>query len=50
MSKPNPLWPSGNLSALVMDGETVKLRLLAERAESGSVVHCDWVRFTTKVK
>ncbi len=33
-------------SALVLDGGEVKLRLLAERVETKSVVHIDWVRFT----
>lgn len=32
--------------ALVLDGNTVKLRLTAERAHSGSLVHVDWLRFT----
>lgn len=34
-------------SALVLDGSEVKLRLLAERAETKTPVHVDWVRFTT---
>lgn len=34
-------------TALVLDGNEVKLRLQAERDASGSVVHVDWVRFTT---
>lgn len=33
-------------SALVLDGGEVKLRLQAERLETKSVVHVDWVRFT----
>ncbi len=33
-------------SLLVLDGSQVKLRLLAERQESGQMVHVDWVRFT----
>lgn len=33
-------------SALVVDGEQVKLRLLAERHASQTPVHVDWVRFT----
>jgi phage replication initiation protein len=37
-------------SPLVLDGETVKLRLEAERTESGNSVHVDWVRFTTRLK
>ena len=35
-----------NLSALVLDGETVKLRLQAERSEGRGLVHVDWLRFT----
>ena len=34
-------------SSLVLDGSEVKLRLMAERRETKSVVHIDWVRFTT---
>lgn len=37
--------PAG--SVLVLDGSEVKLRLLAERQATKSVVHVDWVRFTT---
>lgn len=33
-------------SPLVLDGDQVKLRLLAERTESKTHVHVDWVRFT----
>lgn len=33
-------------SLLVLDGSEVKLKLLAERQASKSVVHIDWVRFT----
>lgn len=33
-------------SPLVLDGNEVKLRLLAERSESKTPVHIDWVRFT----
>lgn len=40
--------PSG--SALVLDGSEVKLRLLAERQESKSSVHVDWVRFTALLR
>lgn len=40
--------PSKN--ALVLDGEDIKARLLAERVESRSVVHVDWVRFTTYLR
>jgi len=32
---------------LVLDGGEVKLRLEAERQESGELVHVDWLRFTT---
>ena len=35
------------LSPLVLDGDQIKLRLLAERTESKTPVHVDWVRFTT---
>lgn len=33
---------------LVLDGDTVKLRVLAERQFTGSAVHVDWVRFTAR--
>lgn len=33
-------------SALVLDGNEVKLRIEAERSESKTPVHVDWVRFT----
>jgi phage replication initiation protein len=33
-------------SPLVLDGSEIKLRLEAERIESGSMVHVDWLRFT----
>jgi len=36
-----PYW-----SALVVDGDVVKLRLLAERQASKTPVHIDWVRFS----
>ncbi len=32
--------------SLVLDGNQVKARLIAERVESGVPVHVDWVRFT----
>lgn len=32
--------------SLVLDGNQVKFRLLAERAETGVHVHVDWLRFT----
>jgi phage replication initiation protein len=37
-------------SALVLEGDTVKLRLLAERQETGNAVHVDWVRFTAMLR
>ena len=37
-------------SALVLDGQEVKLRLIAERQHTQSVVHVDWVRFTTLLR
>lgn len=39
-----------NLSALVLDGETVKLRLQAERSEGRGLVHVDWLRFTVALR
>ena len=33
-------------SSLVLDGETIKLRLMAERQATGVPVHVDWLRFT----
>ena len=39
-----------NLSALVLDGETVKLRLQAERSEGRGLVHVDWLRFTMALR
>lgn len=42
--------PKPTNSLLVLDGETVKLRLLAERQETKNAVHVDWVRFTTHVR
>ncbi len=36
------------LNTLVLDGETIKTRLQADRAESGSYVHVDWLRFTVQ--
>lgn len=35
-------------TALVLDGETVKLRLMAERTASKTHVHTDWLRFTIR--
>lgn len=36
------------LSALVLDGNQIKLRLMAERVATKSVVHIDWLRFTVR--
>lgn len=36
------------VNPLVLDGSTVKLRLLAERREAADPVHVDWVRFTVQ--
>jgi len=36
--------------ALVLEGTEIKHRLLAERIETGSVVHVDWLRFTCPLK
>jgi len=36
--------------ALVLEGTEVKHRLLAERIETGSVVHVDWLRFTCPLR
>ena len=35
---------------LVLDGNEVKLRLKAERGNTGQLVHVDWVRFTCNVR
>ncbi|SFD87107.1 replication initiation factor domain-containing protein [Paracidovorax konjaci] len=35
---------------LVLDGNQVKARLIAERTESGVPVHVDWVRFTCHLR
>lgn len=35
---------------LVLDGETVKLRLLAERQAQSGIVHVDWLRFTCPLR
>lgn len=37
-------------SSLVLDGNVIKLRLEAERLESGSMVHVDWLRFTVRLR
>lgn len=36
------------MNPLVLDGDTVKLRLMADRAQNDQVVHVDWVRFTVQ--
>lgn len=46
MAKPKGTQDRSYWSALVVDGETVKLRLLAERQSLKSPVHIDWLRFT----
>lgn len=38
------------LSALVLDGQKIKLRLMAERSQGQSVCHVDWLRFTTNLR
>lgn len=35
---------------LVLDGNTVKLRIQAEREHTGNLVHVDWVRFTCPLR
>lgn len=35
-------------SALVLDGNVIKLRLMAERTASRTAVHVDWLRFTVQ--
>ncbi len=37
-------------SSLVLDGNEIKVRLLAERTASNSVVHIDWLRFTVQLR
>ncbi|WP_418132689.1 replication initiation factor domain-containing protein [Variovorax sp. 375MFSha3.1] len=37
-------------NALVLDGNTVKLRLMAERQFSKALVHIDWLRFTVQLR
>lgn len=34
------------VNPLVLDGNTIKLRLQEERSETGAYVHVDWLRFT----
>jgi phage replication initiation protein len=47
MTRPGGSSLKNGASLLVLDGSEVKLRLTAERQRTGSVVHVDWVRFTT---
>jgi phage replication initiation protein len=47
MAKPVGTQDRAYWSALVVDGEQVKLRLMAERQATKTPVHVDWVRFTT---
>ncbi len=37
-------------SSLVTDGNTIKVRLEAERRQTGSLVHVDWFRFTVRTR
>lgn len=37
-------------NALVLDGDQVKLRLIAERIETKTSVHVDWLRFTVRLR
>jgi phage replication initiation protein len=37
-------------ASLVTDGNTIKVRLEAERLETGSLVHVDWLRFTVRLR
>ena len=37
-------------TALVLDGNVVKVRLMAERQASNSMVHVDWLRFTVRLR
>ncbi|WP_341888388.1 replication initiation factor domain-containing protein [Variovorax sp. YR752] len=37
-------------SALVLDGNVVKVRLMAERQALKSMVHVDWLRFTVRLR
>lgn len=42
--------PHAHRSTLVLDGNEVKVRLLAERTHSQTPVHVDWVRFTVLLR
>jgi phage replication initiation protein len=46
MAKPVGTQDRAYWSALVVDGEHVKMRLMAERQATQTPVHVDWVRFT----
>lgn len=37
-------------NALVLDGEQIKVRLMAERLETKAPVHIDWLRFTVRLR
>jgi phage replication initiation protein len=37
-------------STLVLDGNTIKVRLEADRLASGNRVHVDWLRFTSRLR
>ena len=37
-------------ASLVTDGNTIKVRLEAERRHTGSLVHVDWLRFTVRTR
>ncbi len=37
-------------NSLVLDGNTIKVRLQAERLNSGTLVHIDWLRFTARLR
>lgn len=36
--------------SLVLEGNQVKVRLIAERIETRVLVHIDWLRFTCQVR
>lgn len=38
------------VNPLVLDGDTVKLRLMAERGQQKGLVHVDWLRFTCPLR
>lgn len=39
-----------NQSALVLDGNDIKVRLMAERQAGNTLVHVDWLRFTVQAR